>query len=331
MQHSVDVMVYETDGSSDSPAQTLVGQIKGRIDGMNIEVFGLGDGFKGFGSKFSAALPHLRSKDPEALVVIADSRDVLVNNPHYDQRYTSMLADEFKVAYEHLTYDHPNAIVVSAESQCCVSALTHARPGDYFNQDGSRSKRACSSGEADCMWNGDSEAQPWESFMKQRMFYHVKGAMPFDDMYLNAGLMAGKAKNLIRVIEAVQIEDSEDDQAVLTDYMYRHPQDIVLDYEQTMFGNNRGATEGLSKEERCTFRKIEGESRLVHTVTNTSPLFVHSPGGFYECHDALAHVLGVPVVTTEGRKLSKCNYGKCSEFPQRDPTALEQYLLGGRQ
>jgi hypothetical protein len=326
LHDAVDVLVYETDTSTDTPAHLLASQVNEKIQGMNVEIFGQGSGYKGFGSKFSAALPHLRSRNP-------DSRDVLINNPYNDERYATSLLDEFTVAFEHLTVEHPDAIVISAEAQCCVSALTYVQPGDYFTADGRRNQLACSSGETNCLWNGDVHAKPWESFMKERMIQHAKGSTQYDDMYLNAGLMAGKAKNLIRVIEAAQIGDKEDDQAVLTDYMYRYPDEIVLDYKQIMFGNNRGAVAGLSKEEQCVFRTVEGESRLFHSVTNSTPLFVHSPGGFYECHDALAEVLGVSTVKRK-RKLQLCNYIDCSEssiISNSTLTDLQKLLLGGRQ
>jgi hypothetical protein len=325
----IDVMVYETDGIQDSPAHTLANQINGRVNGINVTVFGEGLSYQGFGSKFSAALPLLLSKDPESLIVLSDSRDVLINNPQNDERYASALAAEFRTAYDNLTSQHPSAIVISAEAQCCVSALTHVQPGEYFNTDGTRNKLACMSGHDDCLWNGDAAAQPWESFMKETMLGRVQGYdSSYDDMYLNAGLIAGTAKNLIRIIQAAQIGNTEDDQAVLTDYMYRHRNEIVLDYKQTMFGNNRGGVEGLSSEQRCAFRTVDDETRLYHTIENTSPLFVHSPGGFYECHDQLAQKLGVPTVTKRRRRRgmeSLCNYLKCSEVPMNH-TTLEMIL-----
>lgn len=50
-----------------------------------------------------------------------------------------------------------------------------------------------------------------------------------DYVYLNAGLMAGTAKNLIQLIDATQIGGNEDDQAVLTDYMYHNKDSIIMD------------------------------------------------------------------------------------------------------
>ena len=81
--------------------------------------------------------------------------------------------------------------------------------------------------------------------------------------------------------------------------MYRNPQSIVLDYDQTMFGNNRWA---LGEEDGCMFElpQQEGDElesstvtgrRLVHAETGTSPLFIHSPGRFMECHHNLLDML----------------------------------------
>lgn len=283
----------------------------------------MGDDFEGFGSKYAAVYPLLSKMNPASLVVISDGRDVLINNPMFDHADVSSAVSEFRSAYSELTSTYPRAIVVSAEAQCCVSALTHVVPGQYYNTDGTRNSRACASGEEGCLWAGEEKAMPWENFMRQ---IAVDRAIATDnaDIYLNAGLMAGSASNLIRVIESAMIGKDEDDQAVLTDYMFLHPEEIVLDYGQTLFGNNRGGIEG-TEEEKCVFDLSDEDSsssmRLVHAKTGTSPLFLHSPGKFLECHDELAAKLGVvsEAVSTsrrlleqsfEGRALTQnCNYG----------------------
>ena len=133
--------------------------------------------------------------------------------------------------------------------------------------------------------------------METRASEHGKDEVA--DIYLNAGLIAGKAKDLLRIIKSLDIQEEEDDQAVLTAFMYRNPQSIVLDYDQTMFGNNRWA---LGEEEGCMFElpQQEGDElesstvtgrRLVHAETGTSPLFIHSPGRFMECHHNLLDML----------------------------------------
>jgi hypothetical protein len=337
---SIQVLIFET---LDDEVSTLATQIHERINGIDIKLFGSENGFKGYGSKFVSVLPILRDMDKDSLVVIADSRDVLVNNPYNDDTYTNVLADEFRMAFEELTYENPGSIVISAEAQCCVSALTHAAPGSFFTTDGSRNQFSCSSGESGCLWNGDDKARPWEMFMKKLMLQRTSGDRNvYDDMYLNAGLIAGRVQDLIRVITKSQIQSKEDDQAVLTDYMYRFPNEIILDYGQTMFGNNRAGVVGLSNEAKCTFAMGSQQNRLYHSKTGTTPLFVHSPGGFYECHDSLSKVLGVPELTSADRrrwltyKKKNCNYGKgtsslqsllgASSANEKPVTSLESYL-----
>jgi hypothetical protein len=252
---------------------------------------------------------------PDTLVVLSDGRDVLINNPTFGDVETAAAALQgFRDAFDEVTFQQPGAIVISAEAQCCVSALTYAKPGDYFDEAGNRKERACSSGEADCLWNGNEKAVPWENFMKDAAIERIgNGADVLDDIYLNAGLIAGKVADLLRVLQAADILATEDDQAVLTDFMYRNPEAIVLDYGQAIFGNNRGGLEG---NDSCMFKiPASGKNqRLQHTKTQTTPLFVHSPGGYLQCHDDLAAQLGIKAISTQARrrlqvyKTTNCNY-----------------------
>jgi hypothetical protein len=315
-QETLAIMIYETESVENSPSRNLKEQAA-RLNNVEASIFGEGQGFEGFGSKYAAVYPVLKEMHADQLVAIVDGRDVLINNPTSTDRYLESAVSEFRASFEQLTAQHPGAIVVSAEAQCCVSALSHAAPGDYYNKDGSRKERACASGEEGCMWAGDDKIVPWENFMKHLAIERT--SQHYDDVFLNAGLIAGTAGDLVHLIEKTNIGKDEDDQAVLTDYMYRFPGSIVLDYGQTMFGNNRG---GLKGEDSCTFTLLANE-RLTHMKTLTSPLFVHSPGGFLECHDALAAKLGIQQVSATarrrlkqiGRDLSnqnaKCNYGAC--------------------
>jgi hypothetical protein len=321
----INVLVYETETSaSDSPSRRLMEQSL-RLDGVIASMFGNGDEFEGYGSKYAAVYPVLKKMSPSALVVLSDGRDVLLNNPASSDKYVATAGAAFRDAFKTLTAGHPGAVVISAEAQCCVSALTHVAPGGYFNADGSRKERACSSGEADCMWEGDEKAMPWETFMKEVALQRTNAS--YDDVYLNAGLMAGTAGDLVRLIERANIGKDEDDQAVLTDFMYNYPESIVLDYSQTLFGNNRGGLGGM-EDGSCMFA-LQGEDsheRLVHTKTMTSPLFVHSPGKFLQCHDDLSVKLGFQAVAINARRRLKlfdgslmgsiahsnyCNYGNC--------------------
>jgi len=355
----VHVLIYETernnnrdDVTATTPAERLVDQVmfngQRPIAGISASLFGQDVAFEGYGSKFAAVLPILQSIQVEQhkykmenyfhydpLIVLSDSRDVLLNNPYGDAMYGSSLADEFVFAFDELTAQYQRkdrgAIVISAEAQCCVSALTHVPVGGYFNADGTRKQFACYSGADDCLWAGDEHAEPWEKFMHdlmvQRTVQSNDHSVP-DDTFLNAGLIVGRVSDLIAVITSAQIQNSEDDQAVLTDYMYHNPESIVLDYHQKLFGNNRNGVINLEdgtdptggSVNGCVFERQNDSKRLVHTQTSTYPLFLHSPGGFYQCYDYMSEQLNIPAISStirrqllrqskSNRKL-QCNYGR---------------------
>jgi hypothetical protein len=299
-QADVHLLIFETEVTTDggdAPAHQLLQQASA-ISGLQATLVGQGQKFNGFGSKYEAVLPILHTLPSDTIVVLSDARDVLINI-HSANSVAEEAMQGFRDAFSAVTFQQPGAIVISAEAQCCVSALTYVQPGDYFDtESGKRNQRACSSGEADCLWNGDEYAEPWQSFMKDVAFQRMgNAASVLDDIYLNAGLIVGKAADLLRVLDAADILATEDDQAVLTDYMFRNPQDILLDYGQSMFGNNRGGLEG---QESCMFQMQA--QRLSHIKTDSTPLFVHSPGGFLQCHDDLAEQLGWKAVSPKTRR-----------------------------
>jgi hypothetical protein len=299
----VQLLIFETEVSKDSPVNNLVNQAS-RIPGLVTTVVGQGKKFGGFGSKYESVLPILEKMESDSLVVLSDARDVLINNPMDNNLNVAANAiNDFRAAFDMVTFQQPGAVVMSAEAQCCVSALTYVEPGAYFGENGVRTGRACSSGESDCLWNGDDKAVPWENFMKDVALQHLgAGASIMDDIYLNSGLIVGYVRDVLRVLKAADILATEDDQAVLTDYMHRYPQDIILDYGQTMFGNNRGGLEGGSSDSCMFTLSTDGTRKLVHTKTSTTPLFVHSPGGYLQCHDDLAEKLGVVAISTKARR-----------------------------
>jgi hypothetical protein len=293
--------------------------INSDIPGLAVQTVGLGESFNGFGSKYTAVLPALIQLDPSALTVISDGRDVLLNLKANGSALSPAALDNFVQNFHALVGHREGAVVVSAEAQCCVSALTHAAPGDYFTADGSRSNRSCFSGKSDCMWNGDEKALAWEDFMKN--LAKENAAEHREDIYLNAGLMVGRAADLINVITKADIGSEEDDQAVLTGYMYLHPDQIILDYDQALFGNNRDS---------CMF-ELDGE-QLVHKQTMTTPLLIHSPGARATCHVDLMAALGQAAMSkTVRRRLSEYknkehNYNDCpSGFKKVSGYCVSQY------
>lgn len=156
----------------------------------------------------------LRYLPPDSLVVLSDGRDVITNihniknsNHHFDL-YSSI--STFRKSFESLTQHSPGSIVASTEAQCCVLALGHIKPGSLFDSNGNRTGRVCSSETPICQWKGDEEATPWHDFMLDLAKQHSEDYR--SDIYLNAGLVAGRARDLISLIEAIDIEEEEDDQ-----------------------------------------------------------------------------------------------------------------------
>ena len=63
---------------------------------------------------------------------------------------------------------------------------------------------------------------------------------------------------------------------------------LRLDYEQMLFGNTRWAM-GLN--DGCVFSLDRRSGALIHSETGTTPILIHNPGKFWECHDRLAGAL----------------------------------------
>ena len=225
--------------------------------------------------------------DHDKLVILADARDVALNVPD-NEAFASLAVDNFVETFKRLTKDKPNAVVMSAEAQCCVSAMTHAHPSEYFDTTThKRAKRACASGSKDCRWWPNQNIEDWQVFMEDLAF-NLTGE-ELSDVYLNAGLMAGYPSDLIKMLDLIDIAPYEDDQAVLSGYLYSYPELVVMDYRQEMFGNNqwpRGLVEG------CVFESQAPHLPLVHTEAGTEPLIIHTPGKFYGCLDILIEELG---------------------------------------
>jgi hypothetical protein len=166
--------------------------------------------------------------------------------------------------------------------------MAHPHPSEYFDPiTKQRTSRACSSGKAGCLWSPNQNIEDWQVFMEDLAFETT--GEDLSDVYLNAGLMVGYPSDLINLLNVLNIDPSEDDQAVLSGLMYHFPDMIKLDYKQEMFGNNqwpRGLVDG------CVFEPQGEHLSLVHTETGTEPLILHTPGKFYDCLDILIEDLG---------------------------------------
>ena len=283
------VLMYETDDSlrHDAISPLHFFEEKAKFANLQTAVFGGKLAYHGFGDKYQTLKPLLEVADKDKLIILADARDVILNVPN-NEAVAARAVDRFLETYRKLTANSPNAVVLSAEAQCCVSAMAHASPGDYFDPvTGKRNRRACSSGKSDCLWYSSQNIEDWHEFM-EGVALNTTGEV-LSDAYLNAGLMVGYPENLMKLLEVLDIYPNEDDQAVLSGLMYRFPDMIKLDYRQEMFGNNqwpRGLVDG------CVFEPQGDDLPLIHTETRTEPLIVHTPGKFYDCLDVLIEDLG---------------------------------------
>jgi len=286
----VQILMYETDSTMEQDPKSPLYFMKKRSEVANLKttVYGGDLPFRGFGDKYQTLRPLLEIANPNTLIILTDARDTVLNVPD-DEDIARGVVDYFVDSFNILTEKTPNAVVISAEAQCCVSAMTHAHPSEYFDTvTGKRNKRACSSGLPGCRWSENDNINSWVGFMNQRAF-NTTGQEYNGDAYLNAGVMAGYPKDLINLLDTMDIEPTEDDQAVLTGLMYAYPDMIVLDYDQEMFGNNqwtRGPIDG------CVFEGDGSESSLIHIETKTQPLIIHAPGKFYGCLDIIIESLG---------------------------------------
>lgn len=317
----IHILMYETDESLEYDPMSPLSFFKERSTFADLPttVYGGGLSYEGFGDKYQTLRSILDVINPNKLVVVADARDVALNVPENEEA-AKMAIDRFIDTYKKLTVNDPGAVVMSAEGQCCVSAMTHAHPSDYFDPiTKKRTKRACSSGMDGCHWNQNENIYAWVDFHRERAFNKTgipRNVDAVGDVYLNAGLMAGYPADLMKLVDVLDIDPEEDDQAVLSGLMYQFPEMIVLDYDQQMFGNNqwpKGLIDGCVFEKEDDEKNDPKQSFLVHSETNAQPLIIHTPGKFYGCLDVLIEELGG---TSQQRYLQ--------ESPQGNPRTLKR-------
>ncbi len=295
---SITFLLYET-----SPEEHFTQSLKAfletsqTLNGVNAIVVGSNSIFNGFGSKYAyirESLVTLSHDSPDSLVVVLDARDTLLNvavntNVDADTDFRKRIAHYIEV-YTDLTSLKPGAVVLSAETQCCVSAMSWAHPASYFNPEtGERDQFACDSGADNCEYEDTENIDLWIKYLEDKELETT--GIQSDNSFLNAGMMAGKASKLVELIDRVNIQEYEDDQAVLSGFYCQFPEFIVLDYKQQLFGNNEW-TNGF--EEGCVYDYTNANetSYLEHKRTAAVPLILHTSGKFYECLDYLREKLG---------------------------------------
>ena len=335
-RNDVHILLYENDSSIEKDPTSSIYFFKERSKIANVHTTVFGGKLKerhhyGFGDKLKLLKPFLEVANSNELIIVADAREVLLNIPENNEETAIEAVDSFIDNFHKLTKNHPNAVVMSAEDQCCAAALSHARPGDYFDSITKKRKhRACSSGRGDdCLWQDNDNITSWKEVMRERALDDYETTTPssssssgheveYNNVYLNSGILVGYPKDLMKLLQISDINASEDDQAVLSDLMYTFPEMIQLDYHQEIFGNNQ-VQKGL--QDGCLFEKQQNQATstdtrnkqpLIHSELMTQPLILHTPQKFYDCLDTLIEGLG-----GESQKRYLIDYGHGEEGVHR--------------
>ncbi len=287
----VHILMFETDRTVEHEENSSLGYFlkasgqAAKTAQIETTTFGVGRSFTGWGDKYMYVREMLSTMSNDTLVVVSDARDVLLNVPNSES--AASIVSHFISTHQKMTMNLPDAVVMSAESQCCVSALSHASPLDYFHPiTGERNLRACASGDERCPYEDGFNINTWKTFMSE-LAYRTTGRH-HESAFLNAGVFAGSASNIVRLLNRVDIDQTEDDQAVMSGLLYHDPESLVLDYENELFGVAEWP-KGLEK--GCVFFR-DSENVLIHSVTKASPLIIHTPGKFFGCLDLLIETVG---------------------------------------
>ena len=164
------VISYETNISDAPLGSVFVDQLNQQMQGLvHPKILGQGTTFNGFSAKHQLAIRMLRRLNPKDLVILCDYADVLLNfggdrGPmnlrtgdairHYKDSISDLLEGK-----------NPDAVVISAEPQCCVGALSYVKPGELVSTNGTRLKRACASGSHGCLGKDSEQIRIWKAFM----------------------------------------------------------------------------------------------------------------------------------------------------------------------
>eukprot|EP00746_Dinoflagellata_sp_MGD_P004188 gnl/MRDRNA2_/MRDRNA2_108079_c0_seq1.p1 gnl/MRDRNA2_/MRDRNA2_108079_c0~~gnl/MRDRNA2_/MRDRNA2_108079_c0_seq1.p1 ORF type:complete len:442 (-),score=81.53 gnl/MRDRNA2_/MRDRNA2_108079_c0_seq1:59-1384(-) len=259
-----------------------------RASGWPYQLVGNGTKWEGWGSKTLTLITELRKLDNKQLVIIPDSRDVLINTAPGGMK-------SFVENFKKVSSKRPGAVVASADATCCAAAMNHAgAPGMLILADGSRWERACTSGFGDCVHKGDAGDAKWKQYFDRLAADHGHEHARFP--YLNGQVVAGRAGDLVRVYEFLQIDAEEDDQALLSEAIFRRPTWLMLDYDQRLFGTNSFPFNEhpwhhhhAAKESGCLYdwEKPDAPGSIGYfksRVTGHAPLFIHTSGKFFNCY-----------------------------------------------
>ncbi len=101
----------------------------------------------------------------------------------------------------------------------------------------------------------------------------------------------------VKLIDRIDIQVCEDNQAAVSGLYYRFPEYMIDDYEQQLFGT----TGGLMVSKRVVFPTMQmGPSRFLHT---RGQQLLHGSGKFHECSDYVKTSVVARVQRVHGRNV----------------------------
>lgn len=223
--------------------------------------------WKGFGGKIQMIHKFLLTLPENQIVVVSDARDVLAVNY------------ESKKLYEHVYDQLDHHIIVSSEIGCCVNTFDY-KPGELIQGHGNithkKNKNYVSSNE-------------WKHMFKQRAIQEqVSVSGNKNSIHLNAGLYIGKVKNIIKVYRLMNIREKDDDQFFMSEIFNCYPDLIKLDYNRFLFSNSHvwdtnNKESNIQADSGCFY--IKQDSKIIDTISNSVPFFIHTPGKHFKCYD----------------------------------------------
>lgn len=228
--------------------------------------------WKGFGGKVNFIHGKLKKMDPEQVVIISDARDVISVNFN-SNKLLQILKSDFEIE---------SKIVISTEIGCCVPA--RFKPGNLRSKTGKVLNRTYE--KVDTKENFDNEWKVMfnERAKKKNIQHKVNHKQ---SIYLNAGLYAGKVKNICKLYDLINIENKEDDQLLISEIFFHYPEMFNLDYNRIIFSNSHvwdSFNKKLPKDDSgCYYKKHNNQ--ILDTYLESKPFFIHTPGKHFRCFD----------------------------------------------
>ena len=94
--------------------------------------------------------------------------------------------------------------------------------------------------------------------------------------FLNSGMIAGRAKTFQQIYPFGMTRYDEDDQNSMTNYWIKNPNDIVLDYDETVFSNSTWSPNNNGYD--------RGDGRWISKHTHNSPIFIQTQNKAWKCY-----------------------------------------------